>query len=67
MIGIGGKHAPYFQGNIILLITEISEALDPYIILLVVVDIKTMRFARLKKDNFEELIRTAGIPGQYFC
>ena len=60
-----GKYAPYFQGNI-LLIPEISEALDTRIISLVVVDIKA-RFAGLKKDNFEELMQTADIPGQYFC
>ena len=62
-----GKYAPYFQGNVILPIPEISEALDPCIILLIVVDIKTRGFAELKKDTFGELMRTAGIPGQYFC
>ena len=38
-----GKYAPYFQSNIILPIPEISEALDPRIISLVVVDIKMRR------------------------
>ena len=61
-----GKYVPYFQDNVILPIPEISEALDPRIISLVVVDIKTRRFAGLKKNTSEEVMRTAGIPGQYF-
>ena len=62
-----GKYASYFQGNLILPIPEISDALDPRIISFVVVDIKTRIFADLKKDTFEELMCTEGIPGQYFC
>ena len=27
----------------------------------------TTRFSGLKKDAFEDLMRTVGIPGQYFC
>ena len=60
------KYAPYFQYYVILPIPEISEALDPRIIALVVVDIKT-RFAGLKKDISEEVMRITGMPGQYFC
>ena len=60
------KYPTYFQSNVILPIPEISEARDPCIISLVVVDIKTRRFAGIKKDNFEVLMRTAGSPGQYF-
>ena len=37
------------------------------IVSLVVVDIKNRRLAGLKKDTFEELLCTAGIPGQYIC
>ena len=61
------KYAPYVQGNTILPILEIIGALDLRIQSLVVVDIKSRKFAGRKKDAFEELIRTAGIPGQYFC
>ena len=59
------KYAPYFQGNVILPIPEITEVLDPRIISLVFVDIK-MRFAGLKKDTLEELMYNVGIPGHYF-
>ena len=62
-----GKYAPYFQGNITLPIPELSETLDPCLISLVVVDIKSRRFAGLKKNAFEDIARAAGIPGQYFC
>ena len=34
---------------------------------LVVSDLKTRRLAGLKKEKFEELLRTSGIPCQYFC
>ena len=61
------KDALYFQGNTILPIPEITDALDPRILSLVVVDIKTRRIAGLKNYTFEDLMRPAGIPGQYFC
>ena len=51
-----GKYTPFFQGNVILPIPEISEALDLCIISLIVMDIKTRRFVGLKKDTFEELM-----------
>ena len=44
-----GKYVPFFQGNVILPIPEISEALFLRIIPLVFVDIKTGRFVGLKK------------------
>ena len=62
-----GKYAPYFQGNTILSIPEITEALDPHIILPVIVNIKMRRFVELKKDSFKDLMHTAGISEQYFC
>ena len=60
-----GKYTQYFQGNVILPIPEISKALEPWILSLVVTNLKTRRLTGMKKDTFEEL-RTAGIPCQYF-
>ena len=62
-----GKYGLYFQGNVILPIPKVANVLKPWIVSLVVVDIKNRRFAGLKKDTFEELLRTPCIPGQYFC
>ena len=59
--------APFFQGNVILPIPGVANVLEPWIISLIVFDIKNRRFAKLKKDSFDELLRTAGISGQYFC
>ena len=38
-----GKYVPYFLGNIILPIPDLCKALDPWILSLVVMDIKTRR------------------------
>ena len=62
-----GKYTEYFQGNVILPIPKISKALEPRILSLVVTDLKIRRLTGLKKDTFEELVLTAGIPCQYFC
>ena len=62
-----GKYAQYFKGNEILPIPEIVEQLEPRILSLVVLDIKTKRLVGLKKEIFEDLLRKAGIPCQYFC
>ena len=62
-----GKYAQYFVGNEILPIPEIVEALEPRILSLVVSDLKTRRLVGLKKEAFEELLKKAGIPCQYFC
>ena len=66
-IEIRWASTPYFQSNTILHVPDITEDLDPRIISLVVVDIRTRRFAGLKKDYFEDLMHTSGIPVQYFC
>ena len=60
-----GKYAEYFKGNEILPIPEIVKKIEPRILSLVVSDLKTSRLTGLKKETFEELLRTAGI--QYFC
>ena len=62
-----GRYAKYFKGNEILPIPEIVEKITPRVLSLVVSDIKTKRLVGLNKDTFEELLRKAGIPCQYFC
>ena len=62
-----GRFAKYFQGNEILPIPEIAEKIAPRVLSLVVSDLKTKRLVGLTKDVFEELLRKAGIPCQYFC
>ena len=61
------KYAKYFKGNEILPIPELEKKLTPRILSLVVSDLKTKRLVGLKKETFEELLRKAGIPCQYFC
>ena len=62
-----GRFAKYFKGNEILPIPEIAEKITPRVLSLVVSDLKTKRLVGLTKDVFEELLRKAGIPCQYFC
>ena len=62
-----GKYAKYFNGNEILPIPEIVQQLEPRILSLVISDIKTKKLVGLKKETFEELLRKARIPYQYFC
>ena len=61
-----GKYAKYLKGNEILPIPEIVEKLTPRILSLVISDLKTKRLVGLNKETFEELLRKAGIPCQYF-
>ena len=42
------------------------EAVEPKTLSFVVTDLRTRRLAGLKKEAFEELLKTAGIPGKYF-
>ena len=62
-----GRYAKYFKGNEILPIPEIVEKITPRVLSLVVSDLKTERLVGLNKEIFEELLRKAGIPCQYFC
>ena len=62
-----GRFAKYFKGNEILPIPEIADKITPRVLSLVVSDLKTKRLVGLTKDVFEELLRKAGIPCQYFC
>ena len=61
-----GRYAKYFKGNEILPIPEIAEKIIPRVLSLVVSNLKTKRLVGLSKDTFEELLREAGIPCQYF-
>ena len=65
--GQGRKYAPYFKENEILPIPELTEALEPKILSFVVIDQKTRRLAGIKKEAFEEVLRSVGIPCRYFC
>ena len=60
------KYAKYFKENEILPIPELVEAVKPKTLSFVVTDLRTRRLAGLKKESFEELLKTAGIPGKYF-
>ena len=62
-----GRFAKYFKGNEILPIPEIVDKIAPRVLSLVVSDLKTKRLVGLTKEVFDELIRKAGIPCQYFC
>ena len=62
-----GKYANYFKGNEILPIPELLQKLEPRIVSLVVTDLKTRWLVGLKKEGFEDLLRKAGVPCQYFC
>ena len=60
------KYSAYFKENEILPIPKLVEAVEPKTLSFVVTDLMTRRLAGLKKEAFEELLKTAGIPGKYF-
>ena len=61
------KYEKYFKDGEILPIPELVEAVEPKTLSFVVTDIKTKRLAGFKKETFEDLLKTANIPGKYFC
>ena len=61
------KYATYFKDGEILPIPELVQALEPKTSSFVVTDLKTKRLAGLKKETFEDILKTANIPGKYFC
>ena len=61
------KYAKYFKENKILPIPELVQAVEPKTLSFVVTDIKTRRLASLNKEKFEEILKSAGIPGKYIC
>ena len=60
------KYEQYFKDGEILPIPELVEAVEPKTLSFVVTDIKTKRLAGIKKETFEDLLKTANIPGKYF-
>ena len=56
-----GKYAQYFKGNEILPIPEIIEKLEPIILSLVVLDLKTRRLVGLKTENRTRLCNNNNI------
>ena len=61
------KYSKYFKENEILPIPDLVEAVEPKTLSFVVTDLKTRRLAGLKKEIFEEALKTAGIPGKNIC
>ena len=61
------KYVNYFKEGEILPLPELVEAVEPKTLSFVVTDLKTKRLARLKKKTFEDLLKSANIPGKYFC
>ena len=60
------KYAKYSKENEILPILELVQAVEPKTLSFVITDLKTRRLTGLKKETFEEIIKTASIPGKYF-
>ena len=59
--------AQYFKKDRILPIPELVEAVEPKTLSFIISDLRTRRLAGLKKETFEEFLKTAGVPCQYFC
>ena len=57
----------YFKEGEILPIPELVKEVEPKTLSFVVTDLKTKRLAGLKKETFEDLLKSANIPGKYFC
>ena len=55
------KYEKYFKDGEILPIPELVEAVEPKTLSFVVTDIKTKRLAGIKKETFEDLLKTANI------
>ena len=60
------KYDQYIQSNVLLPMPEVTKARELRTLSFVAVDLKTRRLASLKKDTFEELMKTSGVPCQYF-
>ena len=61
------KYANNFKEGEILPIPELVKEMEPKTLSFVVTDLKTKRLAGLKKETFEDLLKSANIPGKYFC
>ena len=61
------KYANDFKEGEILLIPELVEAVEPKTLSFVVTDLKTKRLAGLKKETFEDLLKSANIQVSTFA
>ena len=61
------KYADYFKEGEILPISELVEAVESKTLSFVVTELLTRKLAGLKKETFEEVLKTANIPSRYFC
>ena len=61
------KYATYFKDGEISPIHELVQAVEPNTMSFEVTDLKTKRLAGLKKETFEDILKTANISGKYFC
>ena len=60
------KYAKYFKDNEILPIPDLLEAVEAKILSFVGTDLRTRRLAGLRKESYEEVLKTAGISGRCF-
>ena len=58
---------PTLKKNEILPIPELLAESKPKTPYFIVIDLRTRRLARIKKETFGKLLKTAGIPSWYFC
>ena len=58
------KYADYFKEGEILPIPELVKEVEPKTLSFVVTDLKTKKLAGLKKETFEDLLKSANIPMQ---
>ena len=61
-----GEYDSYFKDTEIRPISELTKAVEPKTLSFVVTDFKNRRLARIKKESFEEILRSARVPCRYF-
>ena len=61
------KYASYLKDVEIQPIPELVEAVEPKTLSFIVSDLRTKRLSGLKKEIFEEILKTTNIPSKYFC
>ena len=61
------KYATYFKDREILLMPKLVEAVEPKTLSFVVTDLRTKRFVGLKKETFEDILKSANIQVSIFA
>ena len=61
------KYVQYFQSNKILPILEYVQEMELSTLSLIKTDLRTRKLAGLMREEFEEQLKTTGIPSRYFC